>query len=123
MSVAVSLNILDSHYKPALGRFLTSDPIGFSGGDSNLYRYVLNNPIHYIDPSGKITAEQFLGGLQVVGGGVQVVLGGGVGVAGGVVAISAGTTIAAGSGGIGLIAGGAIALVIADATSDRPVEL
>jgi RHS repeat-associated protein len=40
------------YYVPALGRFLSSDPIGFGGGDTNLYRYVGNNPIRYNDPSG-----------------------------------------------------------------------
>ena len=28
------------------------DPIGFGGGDFNLYRYVLNNPIKWVDPLG-----------------------------------------------------------------------
>lgn len=37
---------------PALGRFLTNDPIGISGGDENLYRYVGNSPLKYVDPSG-----------------------------------------------------------------------
>jgi len=34
------------------GIFLQPDPIGFLGGDINLYNYVLNNPINYIDPWG-----------------------------------------------------------------------
>jgi RHS repeat-associated protein len=34
------------------GRFTTVDPLGFSGGDVNLYRYVKGNPVLYIDPSG-----------------------------------------------------------------------
>ena len=36
----------------ANGRWMTQDPIGFSGGDINLYRYVLNSPMLYIDPEG-----------------------------------------------------------------------
>ena len=40
------------YYDPRAGRFLTKDPIGFDGGDVNLYRYVRNNPINLIDPSG-----------------------------------------------------------------------
>src|SRR5438034_11255036 len=34
------------------GRWLTSDPVGFKGGDWNLYRYVGNNPTTAFDPSG-----------------------------------------------------------------------
>ncbi len=39
-------------YDPALGRFISRDPIGLNGGDVNFYAYVLNNPISYWDPSG-----------------------------------------------------------------------
>jgi RHS repeat-associated protein len=39
-------------YSPDLGRFLQPDPIRFSAGDGNLYRYVGNNPINYTDSLG-----------------------------------------------------------------------
>ena len=39
-------------YSPELGRFLQPDPIDFSGGDSNLYRYCRNNPLYWKDSSG-----------------------------------------------------------------------
>lgn len=39
-------------YDGNLGRFISEDPIGFRGGDVNLYGYVGNNPINYSDPSG-----------------------------------------------------------------------
>ena len=39
-------------YRPADGRFANQDPIRLAGGDFNLYRYVSNNPINKIDPSG-----------------------------------------------------------------------
>jgi uncharacterized protein RhaS with RHS repeats len=34
------------------GRFISKDPIGFAGGDVNLYGYVQNDPINWIDPEG-----------------------------------------------------------------------
>jgi RHS repeat-associated protein len=38
-------------YDPALGRFLTEDPIGIAGG-INLYSYAANDPMNLADPSG-----------------------------------------------------------------------
>ena len=55
------------YYDASTGRFISKDPIGFYGGDTNLYRYVdsvgkpietnlyayaFNNPLKYIDPLG-----------------------------------------------------------------------
>lgn len=40
------------YYHPGLQRFVSEDPIGFEGGDINLYVYVLNSPIDSTDPSG-----------------------------------------------------------------------
>jgi len=45
------------YYDPRAGRFLTKDPIGFAGGDVNLYRYVGNNPVNFRDPSGTAVAD------------------------------------------------------------------
>ncbi len=39
-------------YDPALGRWLSKDPILFEGGDANLYGYVMNDPVNWIDPEG-----------------------------------------------------------------------
>jgi RHS repeat-associated protein len=39
-------------YDGTLGRFISEDPIGFKGGDINLYGYVWNNPQNWIDPLG-----------------------------------------------------------------------
>ncbi len=37
---------------PDLGRFTSKDPIGFAGGDTNLYSYVGQNPVNFTDPWG-----------------------------------------------------------------------
>jgi RHS repeat-associated protein len=39
-------------YDPQAGRWISEDPIGFDGGDSNLARYVGNHVTTQIDPSG-----------------------------------------------------------------------
>ena len=39
-------------YDPKQGRFISQDPIGFAGGDTNLYRYVGNDVTNASDPSG-----------------------------------------------------------------------
>ena len=41
------------HYDVAKARWLTQDPIGFDGGDWNLYRYCANNPMTMVDASGE----------------------------------------------------------------------
>jgi RHS repeat-associated protein len=40
------------YYHPGLQRFISEDPIGFRGGDWNLYAYVRSNPLRYRDPLG-----------------------------------------------------------------------
>jgi RHS repeat-associated protein len=39
------------YYNPQTGRYLTPDPIGLEGG-INLFAYVENNPVNWIDPLG-----------------------------------------------------------------------
>jgi RHS repeat-associated protein len=40
------------YYNPLLQRFISEDPIGFNGQDWNLFAYVFNNPLLFIDPFG-----------------------------------------------------------------------
>ncbi len=39
-------------YDPDVGRWTAKDPILFAGGDTDLYGYVLNDPVNLIDPLG-----------------------------------------------------------------------
>jgi RHS repeat-associated protein len=50
------------HYDQRIGRFLQKDPIGFAGGDVNLYTYVGNNPMNRVDPKGEQAEVLILGG-------------------------------------------------------------
>jgi RHS repeat-associated protein len=45
-------NMRARYYAPYLMRFISPDPLGFGGGDTNLYRYVGNDPVDFTDPSG-----------------------------------------------------------------------
>ena len=40
------------YYDPLNGRFISEDPLGFDGGDVNLYVYSGNNPVLLVDPWG-----------------------------------------------------------------------
>jgi RHS repeat-associated protein len=40
------------YYSPTYQRFVSQDPIGFRGGDPNLYAYVSNGSTNWIDPWG-----------------------------------------------------------------------
>jgi RHS repeat-associated protein len=54
-------------YDPSVGRWTAKDPIGFAGGDTNLYVYVTNNPTNAIDTSG-LAIQGVAAVLWAVGG-------------------------------------------------------
>ena len=50
------------YYSPAIGRFLSRDPIAFAGG-INVYGYCGGDPVNYADPSG-LSGESLLLGAE-----------------------------------------------------------
>jgi RHS repeat-associated protein len=46
------------YYDARVGRFLSTDPIGFTAGDANLYRYVGNSPTNWVDPYGLYQSKE-----------------------------------------------------------------
>jgi RHS repeat-associated protein len=52
-------------YDASIGRWTNKDPILFAGGDTNLYGYVANDPVNWIDPRGTDTQSY---GATVSGG-------------------------------------------------------
>ena len=92
-SLEIAMGCEPRGYETVLGRrhFLQPDPIGFAGGDINLYRAMANNPVNMIDPLG------LQGFWSAVG---TVLSGAAAGAAGGAV------TGAAIGAGVGAFAGG-----------------
>ena len=66
-------------YSPILGRWLSRDPIAEKGG-LNLFGYVRNDPLNYLDPTGENPVAGALIGLGL-GGPVGAVIGAGIGTA------------------------------------------
>lgn len=85
------------YYDPPTGRFLSEDPLGFGGGDVNLYTYALGSPTNFFDPTGLDYATSVAGAFQAAGGIAEAAAGIGFGAA---------TSWT----GIGALAGGAVAL-------------
>jgi RHS repeat-associated protein len=47
-------------YDPEVGRWTAKDPIGFAGGDTDVYGYVQSNPVNFVDPWGLFQSHPFL---------------------------------------------------------------
>jgi RHS repeat-associated protein len=54
-------------YDAETGRWSAKDPIGFEGEDTNLFGYVTNDPVNFIDPDGRVGLLSTLGRAVVVG--------------------------------------------------------
>jgi RHS repeat-associated protein len=59
------------YYHSGRQRFLAEDPIGFRGGDVNLYAYVRSNPLRFTDPLGLFNLIGGAGGSFVGGTGAE----------------------------------------------------
>jgi len=62
------------YYHPALQRFISEDPLEFGAHGSNLYGYVLNAPMTFVDPLGTdiyIALYEAVGGTNHIGIGVN----------------------------------------------------
>jgi RHS repeat-associated protein len=62
-------------YEAQTGRWTSKDPLGFGGGDSELYSYARNQPTHFVDPDGRepllSIAVGLFGVYQAFAGGCQ----------------------------------------------------
>lgn len=47
------------YYDPFTGRFVSEDPIALASGDTNMYRYVRNAPVVFVDPTGTFSSTPF----------------------------------------------------------------
>jgi RHS repeat-associated protein len=64
-------------YDASIGRWLSKDPILFGGGDTNLYGYVMQDPINFIDPDGlarDFASKPDRGGAGGGGGGINYIV-------------------------------------------------
>jgi RHS repeat-associated protein len=58
----------DRDYDAQAGRWTAKDPIRFKGGDTNLYGYVANDPVNWVDPTGLVLVAGGIGGSFQIGG-------------------------------------------------------
>jgi RHS repeat-associated protein len=72
-------------YDPHTGRWTAKDPIRFGGGDTNLYGYVVGDPVNLTDPSGTVVVPVAAGAIAgaiaglCAAGGCEALLGGIIG--------------------------------------------
>jgi len=96
-------------YDAYTGKWTAKDPIDFGGGDSNLYGYVLGDPVNFVDPTGKFLIS---GSVIVTGAVVGAVINIGIEIALNGVSLE-GIGLAAATGALGGLGGTSLALTLA----------
>jgi RHS repeat-associated protein len=69
------LNMRARSYDPTVGRFLSRDPLGLSGGNANVQAYAFNDPILNVDPTGLNSGPSVFIGPSFGGAGWYVKIG------------------------------------------------
>jgi RHS repeat-associated protein len=62
-------------FDPETGRWTARDPIGFAGGDTNLYGYVASDPVNFVDPTGEFAIVTAVVGIAVIVAGIYAMAG------------------------------------------------
>jgi type VI secretion system secreted protein VgrG len=90
-------------YSAELGRFLQTDPIRFDAGDVNLYRYVGNNPVNWVDPLGLFNPAKGISALGNAANAGRLYASGALKLAGaaGLTSTGAGAPVGAGAAALG----------------------
>lgn len=118
-------------YDAEVGRWTAKDPLGFAGGDTNLYAYAFGDPVNRLDPSGlgprqNVDWAQFWTGAKQIGGGLLTIgVSGAVGFflaapSGGLVVPISVMSILSGSANIGIGFDNMVRAVIAPASPTTP---
>ncbi|MGC1343052.1 MAG: RHS repeat-associated core domain-containing protein [Candidatus Binataceae bacterium] len=61
------------YYNPMYQRFIAQDPLGFAGGDLDLYGYVHQDPVNHTDPSGLCGNKPCHGTALIIAGNADTI--------------------------------------------------
>ena len=104
-------------YDATIGRWTTKDPIRFAGGDTNLYGYVLNDPLNFRDANGLLFLAP-LGPGAAAAAAAAATAGAGTAGAAGAGAVAVAGAALAGAAAVGIGVGTAINFFLEDLIQD-----